>query len=491
MAGDAKAPSMPVVPIDATPHDRPPASGGSSGIRSNLSTERLAALINSSPSLRGASGLTVPGSPAGSLVSPLGLGGGALARHHRSPRPSGSGGYSPRQRVILATLQEPAGQGPAGTSIEDLELGPSTATSPRSVTTTRQEEEDDEEEAKAAKTVPWAQYVSGTAPALSAALESRPVLDFANCTFRGFGQVMFMNNPISGAVIFLALLWQSLYVGTCGLIGAVSATATSQLLAVDAGARRSGLFTFNGVLVGLALATFDRGCTEAVDCALGHWSYFLGLLVPVVLFSAVSVIFSVSLGNMLAQVWGVAAFTLPFNFAALLFLGTALQSDTFPQQAFVPRLLPPAADVTTAAAAVEDIDWMLVLEAIPKGVGQVYLADNTVTGCVITVGLALCSPLSAIMAVLGSIIGIATALCMQVPLSAVYAGLWGYNAVLGTQAIGGMFFLPNAKAMALAVMCGVMCAYTGGLLSAVFAPTGLPTLTLPYDHQTAQPQQYE
>ena len=40
------------------------------------------------------------------------------------------------------------------------------------------------------------------------------------------------------------------------------------------------------------------------------------------------------------------------------------------------------------------------------GVGQVYLADNAVTGCVIASALALCYPFSALMAVTGSAIGV-------------------------------------------------------------------------------------
>jgi len=42
-----------------------------------------------------------------------------------------------------------------------------------------------------------------------------------------------------------------------------------------------------------------------------------------------------------------------------------------------------------------------------------------------------------------------------------------------------MFFRPGAKTILLALLCGVICAYTGGLMSAVFKPIGLPTLTLP------------
>ena len=256
-----------------------------------------------------------------------------------------------------------------------------------------------------------------------------------------------------------------------GCIGVFTATLFAQALGLDAGTRRSGLFGFNGFLVGLALATFDHGCQEAEDCSVGLWKHAGALLPPVVVFAAFSVVFSVSLGNLLAPVWGVAAFTLPFNFAALLFLGTALQSKAFPQP-FTQALLPPADPATEEAA----IDWLRVLEAVPKGVGQVYLAHNTVTGCMIAVGLAVCSPMSALLAVLGSVIGIAVALCMQVPLSAVYVGLWGCNAALGMQAIGGMFFEPTAKAMLLACCCAVICAYFGGLLASIFTPFGLPTL---------------
>ena len=136
-----------------------------------------------------------------------------------------------------------------------------------------------------------------------------------------------------------------------------------------------------------------------------------------------------------------------------------------------------------AAAAAEDVyevSWLRVLEAVPKGIGQVYLADNTVSGTAITVGLAICSPTSALMAVLGSVLGTATGLLMQAPLESVYLGLWGYNAVLGCMAIGGMFFYPTKSAFVLASLCAVMCAFVGGALGTMFTPSGLPTLTLPF-----------
>lgn len=341
-----------------------PAQVASSALRRVQSAERLQALMNRSPSLRSATALAVPGSGSHGLEGQL-----AGIRYQSSPRTAGAGGYSPRQRVILATLPERA-----DTSVTDdadsFTLGASAAiSSPTPVKSAVQparaaEPKDTKSKEEAAA---WQDYVIGTAPALNEALERRPWLDFLNCSLRGFGQVMFMNNPVTGLVVVLALLWQSLYVGAMGCVGAFAATATAQLLELDAGARRSGLFTFNGVLVGLALATFDRGCTEAADCSTGSWTYFPGLILPVALFAAISVVFTVFLGNFFAQVWGVAAFTLPFNFAALMFLGTALQSSTFPQQSLAQGFLPASADATR-----EDVDWMLVLEAIPKGTVKPY-----------------------------------------------------------------------------------------------------------------------
>ena len=90
------------------------------------------------------------------------------------------------------------------------------------------------------------------------------------------------------------------------------------------------------------------------------------------------------------------------------------------------------------------------------GVGQVFLADETLSGCVIVGALAVCSPGSAVVAVLGSGLGLAVGILMQVPLGGLYAGLWGYNAVLGCMAVGGVFFYPSAVSFALAGLCAVV-----------------------------------
>ena len=90
---------------------------------------------------------------------------------------------------------------------------------------------------------------------------SSTVARFVDCNLRGIGQVMFQDNPLSGALFFAAIVWGSLAAGVpqvaiCGALAVVVATLTAQWLRADTAALRAGLYGFNGFLVGLALATF-------------------------------------------------------------------------------------------------------------------------------------------------------------------------------------------------------------------------------------------
>ena len=62
----------------------------------------------------------------------------------------------------------------------------------------------------------------GTMPRLNRRWANRPGLDFINYNLRGIGQVIFVNNPLSGLLILLALFIQSPWIGLMSLVGVVS-----------------------------------------------------------------------------------------------------------------------------------------------------------------------------------------------------------------------------------------------------------------------------
>jgi solute carrier family 14 (urea transporter) len=65
-----------------------------------------------------------------------------------------------------------------------------------------------------------------------------------------------MNNPWSGVLIMAGLFMQSTWVALCGLLGVLSATAAGIIMNFDKNLIKAGILGYNGILVGLALATF-------------------------------------------------------------------------------------------------------------------------------------------------------------------------------------------------------------------------------------------
>jgi Urea transporter len=130
---------------------------------------------------------------------------------------------------------------------------------------------------------------------------SSRVLRFLDINLRGIGQVMFQDNPLTGALFLIAIGWGSYAAGVpqvaiAGVVAVIVATFTAQWLRVDVESLNAGLYGFNGILVGLALATF---------LAPGPllWVY-------VILGAAVSVVVMLATTNVVKP-WG-GALTFPF-----------------------------------------------------------------------------------------------------------------------------------------------------------------------------------
>ena len=98
--------------------------------------------------------------------------------------------------------------------------------------------------------------LNGTMPEWSQRAERMPALEFVDSCLRGVGQVCFMNNPITGLAILVAMFVGEAWLGFAGALGLVVSTLAAIVIGMDRGAIRAGLFGFNGVLVGAGLSLF-------------------------------------------------------------------------------------------------------------------------------------------------------------------------------------------------------------------------------------------
>jgi urea transporter len=316
--------------------------------------------------------------------------------------------------------------------------------------------------------------INGTMPGWSDRAAGNPLLDFVDSCLRGVGQVCFMNNPVTGLAILVAMFVGEAWLGFAGVLGVVVSTAAALLIGMDRGAIRAGLFGFNGVLVGAGLSLFLQPDWDGL------------VIVWIVVGSFFSTILHAALATVFIGAWKVPPFTLAFNFMTLLFLIGALNyangrtggliapADAQVTGGSVSNTLRSAAD----AASANNVEG--VVNAVFRGISQLWFANSVVSGIIIVVGIAVCSRIAAAFALVGSAVGMATGLAVGANGVAIYNGLWGFNSFDAALAIGGVFFVLSWRSGLLAVACAVLTALLFGAIAALFVPWGLPALTLPF-----------
>ena len=244
-----------------------------------------------------------------------------------------------------------------------------------------------------------------------------------------------------------------------------SSNVFAHVMCFDEGLISSGLFGYNAVLVGLAMATFHGD----------SWSW--PLILATVFVSVLSALLFISLGRLLVP-YKAPPFTLPFNLALFIFFVASynmLRLDTLPVR--MPAL-PYTGDAQRDEAGLPSAG--VLIEAVFKGVGQVWLADKMEAGVIIAAGIFICSPITAFAALMGSLVGTATAIATGAPITAIASGLYGYNSSLTFGCIFGMWFCPSRVTLVVSIFAAVLATVMTDFMSGIFAPFGLPAATLPF-----------
>jgi len=290
------------------------------------------------------------------------------------------------------------------------------------------------------------------------------VTAFLTTCLRGAGQVMFQNNPVTGALILAAVLWGAFAsgepaVGVGALVGLVVGTAAAYLLAVDGTTLRQGMYGFSPLLTGVALPTF-----------LGNRPSTWILLV---VGAAVTTVVTLAIGNVFTT-WNVPALTFPFvlttwilTLAAYQFYRVAVGS--LPAPALPAALGPDAARFGVDAGA--------LVTAVLKGVSQVFLIGDWVSGLLILVALAVNSRWAAGIAAAASLVATLVAIGLGADATTIGEGLWAYSAVLTAVALGCVFYRPSARVLLYALLGTVFTVLVQAALDTVAAPYGVPTFT--------------
>ncbi len=275
---------------------------------------------------------------------------------------------------------------------------------------------------------------------------------------------------------------QSSRVAVHGIIAIVSGNLAGFFMGFDESFLSCGLFGYNSFLVGLAIATFD-----SADMHMGYnWTAVVGVVIA----SYFSSVLFVMLGKVLAPYKVSLAFylgvydmlprmclticiqtppfTLPFNISTLMFL-LAMQ-QIIENEVDEEALVSVAATPLTAKA---------FFAGSIRGVGQVFLANNIISGCLVLLSIMLCSRISAVAAFVGSLVGAAVAALVGEDVASIENGLYGFNPSLILTAMV-MFYVPSLGSLSFGIVASVITVFIQLALEEVLRVHGLPFMTLPF-----------
>lgn len=283
--------------------------------------------------------------------------------------------------------------------------------------------------------------------------------------FRGIGQVMFQENAWTGLLFMCGIFWGAYASGTPAvawgaLTGAIVSTLTGWLMVQKPSDGTAGLWGFNGTLVGCAFPTF-----------LGSSWLMWGCLI---ICAALSTIVRRGFNNVMAP-WRINSLTFPFVFTTWVFLLAARMFTALPPIGEATPELP--GEVMTAF----DRSFGDLVTYWLKGISQVFLINNWVTGIFFLAALFINDRWSCLWAAVASAISLAMACMLHPDGSDIANGLYGFSAVLTGIAVGSIFYkTTNWKIAALTVMAIVTTVFVQAAMNAYFKPYGIATLTGPF-----------
>ena len=246
---------------------------------------------------------------------------------------------------------------------------------------------------------------------------------------RSFSQVIFINHPLSGALLLLAFLLQSPWMALLAVVGMAAGNTLSSLLNLGQNLRDQGIHGFNGALVGCAAAVLSNSISVS-----DAWLI------------AVLVVIGGGLTTVIIELWrrrfhrrgDPPALTLPFCLT------------TWGLVVLVSPRIPDSIETVQAAASISSLQALAL--GLPHSFGQVFLCSDLASGWLVLLAVAVASPIAAALGACGALIGMITALVNGTDPAAVAQGLWGYNCVLVAIALGGIFYAPGRRTLAIALI---------------------------------------
>lgn len=278
-----------------------------------------------------------------------------------------------------------------------------------------------------------------------------------NASFKGVGQILFCGHAISGLLFLYAFaLWWWVIVPCC-IVGSIVSTLTAFLSRQKAIYVGSGLFGYNGALIGLTWPFF--------------WPLdYLGLSL-LILASGFSTLFAILLKNVMSDSRvNLPIVSIPFVVIFLLFLSYSYVSGLLPKH--FSQQIPPVLSTLDMASIHQRIfqtkEWFTL--------GNLLLNHVVPVGIFFT-GILLYSRISALFAFVGGSLSFITSYFLMGAEGLNQLGLHGFTSVPIAIALGGFFIAFNIPCFLYSMFATCLGIFLWLLIAPLSVHHGIPILT--------------
>ncbi len=282
-----------------------------------------------------------------------------------------------------------------------------------------------------------------------------------------YSQIFFSNNKIL-AYILLLVSFFDIGAGLSGVIAILIGQVTCVLFNFSHALLRDGTYTYNSLMVGLAIGMF-------YDFNL---SFFILLLVISFLTLFITIWFSVSLGKR-----GLPMLSIPFllglwiiilgvdNFSAL----ELKQKEILSLARYFPELFTGVTDF------IGELPFANVIYLYFRSLGAIFFQFNDLAGLLTAIAILIYSRIGFLLSIFGFLIGYTFYYYLEGDFSQLIYSYIGFNFILTAIALGGFFVIPSRKSFLLLLLTIPIIAILISALHTLFTQFGLPLFSLPFN----------
>lgn len=291
---------------------------------------------------------------------------------------------------------------------------------------------------------------------------------FRDSVAGSYSQVFFSDNHWFALLLGVSTFVDP-YIGVSGLICVLFAVILAKLLGFNPSLIRNGTYTYNVLLVGLAIGFYFSF----------NPAFFVILLLASFLTLMVSAWLASSLGAK-----GIPFLSLPFIVGTWVIL---LSTRTFQTVKLNERTTGTLLHWGSLAGAPLLSIYHKTASFIPhlaviyfKSIGAIFFQYNIISGLLITIGLLVCSRIAFSLSIIGFITGYFFSYFIQGDMSELEYSYIGFNFILSAIAIGGFFFVPSTRSYILAIISAPLIVLVISGLGTIAMSYSLPLYSLPF-----------